>query len=96
MRGLGVYVCVCVRVYLLFMAAPVAYGGSQGRGQIRAADAKAIATQDLSHVCDHSSRQRRNLNLLIKARDGIRNLMVPGQIHFAAPGQELQRHLYLE
>ena len=44
----------------------------------------ATATRDPSHVCDlhHSSRQRQILNLLSKARDPIRNLMVPSQIRF--------------
>ena len=44
----------------------------------------AIVTQDPSLIYDlhHSSRQRRTLNLLNRARDGTRNLMVPNQIHF--------------
>ena len=44
--------------------------------------ARAIATQDLSHVCDlhHSSRQRRNLDPLSKAEDRACNLMVPSRI----------------
>ena len=43
----------------------------------------ATATWDLSHVRNphHSSRQCRILNLLSKARDQIRNLMVPSEIH---------------
>ena len=44
----------------------------------------AIATQDLSHVCSlhHSSQQCWILNLLSKARDQTRNVMVPSQICF--------------
>ena len=42
----------------------------------------ATATQDPSHVCNlhHSSRHRRILNPLSKARDRTTNLMVPSQI----------------
>ena len=44
----------------------------------------ATATQDLSHVCDlqHSSRQRQIVNPRSKARDRIRNLVVPRRILF--------------
>ena len=47
-------------------AAPMAHGGSQARGRIR-----ATATLDPSHVCNlhHSSRQRWILNPLSEARD---------------------------
>ena len=47
----------------------------------------AIATWDLSRVCDlhHSSRQRQILNPLSKARDQTRNLMVPSQIREPLP-----------
>ena len=46
--------------------------------------ATAIATADLSCICDphHSSRQRQILNPLSKARDGTCNLTVPSQILF--------------
>ena len=46
--------------------------------------ATAAAMPDLSLICDlhHSSRQRRILNPLNKARDRTRNFMVPSQIHF--------------
>ena len=46
--------------------------------------ATATVMQDLSCVCSlpHSSQQRRILNLLSKARDRTRNLMVPSQISF--------------
>ena len=45
---------------------------------------RATATWDLSWVCDlhHSSRPRWILNPLSKAKDQIRNLMVPSQIRF--------------
>ena len=55
-----------------FRAAPTAYGGSQARGPIRATAA------DL-HL---STQQRWILNLLSKARDQTRNLIVPSQIRF--------------
>ena len=44
----------------LFRATLAAYGGSQARGQIRAAAATATATWDPSHICDlhYSSQQR--------------------------------------
>ena len=44
----------------------------------------AIATQDLSHVCDlhHSSQQRWILDPLREARDRTQNLMVPSWIRF--------------
>ena len=74
--------------FLLFRAAPAAYGDSQVRGPNRATAAgphtTAIAMQDPSHICDlhHSTWQRRVLNPLSEARDGTRNLMVPSQICF--------------
>ena len=45
--------------------------------------ARATTTQDPSRVCNllHSSRQRRILNPLSKARDRTRNLIVPSRIH---------------
>ena len=63
--------------FLLFRAAPKAYGGSQARGQIGAtasglqAHVTATATQDPSCVCDlhQSSWQGLILNTLSKARD---------------------------
>ena len=44
----------------------------------------AIATKDLSHVCNlhHSSWQHWNINPLRKPRDGTRVLMDTSQIHF--------------
>ena len=44
----------------------------------------AIATSDLSRVCDlhHGSRQRQILNPLREARDRTRSLMVPSWIRF--------------
>ena len=44
----------------------------------------AIATRDLSQVCDlhHSSWKCQFLNPLSKARDQTRNLMGPSQIRF--------------
>ena len=67
------------------MVAPAAYGGSQARGPIGAVATglrQSHSNQDPSHVCNlhHSSRQRRILNPLSKARDWTRNLMVPSRI----------------
>ena len=44
--------------------------------------ARAIATQDPSHVCDlhHSLRQHGILNPLRKARDGTQVLMDPSRV----------------
>ena len=80
--------------FLLFRAIPVAYGGSQAGGRIRAiapATAAATATQDPSHVCDlhHSSGPRQILNPLNEVRDGTQSLMVPSQIVSTAPPREL-------
>ena len=71
----------------LFRAVPLAYGGSQARGQIRAkapAYATATAMPYLSCICDlhHSSWQRHILNPLSKARDQTCVLMDTSQIHF--------------
>ena len=75
--------------FCLFRAAPVAYGGSQARGQIgvqppayATATATATAMPDLSCVCDlhHSSWQCQVLNPLREARDQTRILMDPSQV----------------
>ena len=74
--------------FLLFRAAPTACIGFQGLGlkselQLLAYTT-ATATWDMSHICSlhHSSRQHRIPNPLSRARDRIRNLMVPCQICF--------------
>ena len=68
--GGGLFVCLFV---LPFRPKPAAYRSSQARGRIGAAVTAyttATATSDPSRVCDlHSSRQRRILHPLIKARD---------------------------
>ena len=56
------------------MAAPVAYGSSQARGQIgptAVAYTAATPTPDPSHICDlnHSLRQYQTLKPTSKARD---------------------------
>ena len=66
--------------FLSFRAAPGAHGGSQARGWIGAvapAYATDTATPDPNCICNlhHSSRQRRILNPLTKARDRICVLM---------------------
>ena len=74
-------------------AALAAYGHSQARDRIGVAvpvKSTAIATQDLSQVCNlpHSSWQHWILDPLSEARDRTRSLMVPSQIrfHFASTG----------
>ena len=73
------YLCIYI-YFLLFRAAPAAYGHSQARDLIRA----AAASLPHSHICNlhHSSWQRWILNPLIEVRDRARNLMVPSQIRF--------------
>ena len=73
--------------FLLFRAAPMAYGGSQARGPVGAklpAYATATAMQEPSHICDlhHSSQQGQILNPLSEAKDRTRDLIVPSWIHF--------------
>ena len=57
--------------YYLLMATPLAYGGSQARGWIRAAYTTATATWDPSHICDlsHSLWQHWILSPLRETRD---------------------------
>ena len=92
-----------LRLYPLFFfrAATEAYGSSQARGWISElqlpAYTTAIATQDLSLVCDwhHSSQQRWILNPLSEARDQTGNLMVPSRIcfHFTMMGTPVSSFL---
>ena len=61
----------------------MAYGGSQGRGPVRATAAYTIATGDPSCICDlhHSSRQPTgSFNPLSEARDRTCSLMVPSHL----------------
>ena len=62
-------------------AAPMAYGGSQARGLIRAV---ATAMPDPSHLCDlhHSSWQCQILNPLSEARDPTLVLMDANRVHY--------------
>ena len=76
--------------FLSFRATPVAYGGSQTRGLIRAVEAglcngtTATATWDPSCICNlhHNSQQCWILNLVSVARDWTCVLMDISQIHF--------------
>ena len=70
--------------FWLFRAAPVAYESSQVRELELQLLAYATATQDPSCVCNlhDSSRQRRILNPVSKARDLICNLVDTSWIHF--------------
>ena len=81
------FVFVFVFVHLFLGAPPSAYGGSQARGPIGAAAAayaRAIATPDLSHVCDlhHSTHQRQIPDPLNEARDQTHILMDTSRICF--------------
>ena len=80
------FVCFLL-CFLLFRAAPTAYGGSQARGWIGAIAAGPCHSHSHtgpSHVCNlhHSSWQCRVLNPLNKARDQACNFMVTSQICF--------------
>ena len=62
----------------------MAYGGSQARGPIGAvATTYAIATWDLSRICDlhHSLQRCRIPNPLNEARDQTHVLMDTSQVH---------------
>ena len=78
------FYCLAISLFIyfifIFRAASAAYGSSLARGQIRAtaeAYATAIATQDLSCICNlcHILWQCRILNPLSKARDQTRIFM---------------------
>ena len=57
--------------------------------------ATATTMQDPSHICDlHSSRQRRILNPLSKARYRTCNLMVPMLIHFHCTTMEIPHSIF--
>ena len=59
--------------------------------------AYAIATQDLSCICDlqHRPWQRQSLNPLSRARDWIHILMILVSLVTTEPQQELQLYLFL-
>ena len=66
---LSVLFFIVIFYFLLFRAAPAAYGGSQARAQIGTIAAglpTVTATPDLSRICNlhHSSRQRQIPNPL--------------------------------
>ena len=74
-------------IFLLFRAAPTAYGSSQARGQIAATAAGLCQSHGnavLSHVFNlhRSSREVWILNPLSKARNWTHNIMLPNQIRF--------------
>ena len=73
-------------IFLLFRAAPEAYGGSQAQGLIRATAASHSHSHSNAgsepHMRHHSSRQHRILNPLSEAKDRTHNVMVPSQIRF--------------
>ena len=69
-------------VFLSIWATPMAYGGSQARGRIRAVAARLCHNYSNARFEPHSSWQRPILNPLSKARDRTHNLRVPSQIRF--------------
>ena len=72
--------------FVIFRAAPSAYGGSQARVrlELQLPASTSTATPDPSHVCDlhHSLCQRRILTPLSKTGDRTLNLMAPSWIRF--------------
>ena len=77
------YFYFLILFFCLFLGPqPVAFGGSQARGLIRAVAATATATWDPTCICDphHCSQQHQILNPLSEARDQTCNLMVPSQV----------------
>ena len=78
-----IIIIIIIIIICLFKATPMAYGGSQARGQ-NGTYTTAIATPDLSHDCHlhHSSGQHRILNPLSEARDRTCLLMDASQISF--------------
>ena len=75
--------------FLLFRAAPAAYGGSQATGYIRAAAAGLQHSHSQSHSNARSEprlrptpQQHRILNPPSKARDRTHTIMVPSHIRF--------------
>ena len=72
--------------FFSFRAAPVAYGGSQARGQTRAAAAILHHSHSNSRskprLRHHSSQQRWILNPLSEARDWTHILMDTNRVHF--------------
>ena len=82
-RSPGAYVVFFF--FLLFRAAPAAYGGSHTRVELQLPTYTTVtATPDLSHVCNlhHCSRPRWILNPLSEAGNRTHNLMVPSRIRF--------------
>ena len=65
----------------LFWGTLMAYGGSQARGQIRAAADGLRHSNSNGESLHHSSWQGQILNTLSKARDGTHNLMVTSKVH---------------
>ena len=86
--GTPIYLFIFIYLFLLFRAAPMAYGGSQAKGLIRPTAAGllayAIAMPDPSYVYDlhHRSWQHWILNPLSETGNQTHNLMVPGWICF--------------
>ena len=83
---LWVYVFL-ICLFLLFRAAPTAYGGSQARRSHRSYGCQPTPEPQQHRIraasdLHHRSRQCQIPNPLSKARDQTRNLMVPSQICF--------------
>ena len=81
------HICVCVRVCVLFRAAPAACGGSQARGPI-GATAAGLHQSHSNARSDPCLRRAPQLTApsdpypVSEARDRTRKLMVPSEIRF--------------
>ena len=84
---LVMFVLFCFVLFFVFSrAAPMAHGGSQARGRIRAVAAglhHGLRTSDPSHIWDlhHSSWQHQTLNPLSEARDRTHVLIDTSWVH---------------
>ena len=89
-------------IYLLFRAAPMAYGRSQAAGRIRALQPRAYttatATRDASHIFSlyYSSRQCQVPNPLSEVRGQTRVLMDTSWIRFCCATVETPRLFLLQ
>ena len=77
------FVCLFCFVFCLFRATPVAYGGSQVRGQIGAVAASLQPQQrQIRATSSTYTTVHGNLNPLSEAKDRTHHFMVPSWIHF--------------
>ena len=81
------FIILLIYLFCLFRTAPMTYGGSQARGQIRAIAASLCHTHgnaDLTCVCElyHSSQQGQIINPLMEARNWTHILMDSCWVHY--------------